>query len=104
MTREEIREVYEGMVESYKRWIEHDADEIKWANDMLKITREDDKRLVEYIWSKGVLTEWEMERYTKAFTGTETKYYLKERARYYRERARDRARLRKAEEMLKIYS
>ena len=104
MTREEIRDFYEKQVAFYKAQIEWSSDQIKWANDELKESRERDRRIVESVWGKGVVTEEEMKLFTKDFQGRDTKYFIKDRAWSYRKRAKDRRRLKEYEKRLQEYS
>ena len=76
-----IAGVFRKQVESCKDMVKFDSEQIAWANDMLKLHRADRVPDVEMI-----------------------TYYTKERRRYYREREKDRERLREAEERLKRWS
>lgn len=93
MKREEIEKVYKKIIESTERSIEWSNKEIEWLNKQIKRSKEEDKKLVEYVWSKGVLERMDMEVFGKDFIGAETKDWLKQRDRQYRSRAKDRKRL-----------
>lgn len=103
MTRDEIRKTLEKSVDFYKENIEWDTEEINWINGMLKREREEDRRIVESVWKQGVLTEMEMKLFTKDFQSRDTKDFLKQRARFYKERKKDRLRLKRTEELLEKY-
>lgn len=81
-------EWYTQQVEWYNRMID-------FANKDLKYERDKDRELFEYVWGKGVITEWEARIYgydINTYVGSETKKILNERNRYYRQRKRDKAR------------
>lgn len=86
MTRAEMREFAENQVDFYKRQIEFDGGQIEYINYELKRSRQADKELVAYVWSKGVVTESDMRIFTKDYTSTETKKLICKRARAYRSR------------------
>lgn len=79
--REVIVNAFRKQVESCKNTVDFDSKQIAWANDMLKLHKADRVPNAEMI-----------------------AYYTKERRRYYREREKDRKRLRKVEEMLEHLS
>lgn len=91
MAEFDMREFYENQVAWYKHNVEFDEQEIAWENEQLKRSRKEDREMVKWVWSKGVLTEWQMKTYgnPKKYQGTETKKILANRRRWYRMKKRD---------------
>lgn len=77
------------ILDTWENCIDSDNKSIAFANEMLKSQRERDRELVEWVWSKGVLTKLDMEVFTKDFKSSETKYWEKDRRHWYRERAKN---------------
>jgi len=72
------REFYEGQIEFANKMIGYAENSLEYTKRQLKRERISDKELVEYIWSKGVVNEFQKETYTKDYKGTDTKKYEKE--------------------------
>lgn len=72
------KEFYEKEIEFANKMIGYDERHLEFIKGQLKRERKADKELVEYVWSKGVVTKFEMEIYTKEFKGTETEKLEKE--------------------------
>jgi hypothetical protein len=91
MTDISMREFYEKEVAWYKHQVEFDEQEIAWDNEQLKRSRKEDRELLEYVWSKGPLTEWHKAIYgdPKKYQSPETKKILASRRRWYRMKKRD---------------
>ena len=56
----DMKAYYARQVEWYTKEIGWHDSEIEWLTKMLNMSRKDDKRLVEHVWSSGVITEIEM--------------------------------------------
>ena len=100
------KEYLEKQVEFYKKEIEFDDKQIKWANQDIQRERERDRSLYEYVWSKGVLTEWEHRYYgmpMKQFKSSTTQKYMNDRARYYRHKKKDIKKLEYYKKQLEEY-
>lgn len=81
------RKFYEGQIEFYKRMIGYAENSLEFNKRQLKRGRKHDRELVEYVWSRGVVTEWEMRLFHKNYKSEEVKKLEKE-ARYERKRIR----------------
>ena len=90
MTRAEINAIYERLVKSATELVESSDKEIKWLNERIKEQRKEDRKLVEYVWSSGVVTRLDMEVFTKDFKSSEMKELLKQRDREYAWRDKQR--------------
>ena len=77
---------------------------LEYANKDIKRIREEDKRVVEYAWSRGVVTEYEYVLFVKGFESVDMKNAKKERARYYARRKKDMLNLKHYEIELKKYA
>lgn len=75
------KEFYEGQIEFAKKMIGFAERSLEFNKRQLSRERKSDKELVEYVWSKGVVTKFEMETYTKDYKGTETKKLEKDSKR-----------------------
>ena len=101
------KEFYEKQVDFYTREVEFDNKQIEWANRDIQRERESDKRLYEYVWSKGVLTEWEYRCYgmpINQYKSHSTKKYINDRARYYRHKKKDIRKLEYYKKQLEEYT
>lgn len=78
------------LIQNQMDLIESSDREIEWLNKEIAERRIKDKNMIEWVWSKGVVNEWEMRCYTKDYKSTEMKSLLKQREREYRWRARQR--------------
>lgn len=84
MTDKEYREMLEKVIETNERIITSSTKDIERYNKELAEQRKIDREMVEYIWSKGVVDEFEMEIYNKNYQSKETKEIIKRRAFEYR--------------------
>lgn len=78
------RECTEKVIEMNERMIASSTEDIKMCNEELAKQRKKDREFVEWIWSSGVVTEWEMNYYNKDYKSEDTKRILKRRAFEYR--------------------
>lgn len=90
MTRDERIDLYRRMIEMSEEAIAFDSDHIMTLNEIIADCRREDRRLVEYVWSKGVVTADEMRLFNKGFMSRETKDWIKCRRRAYKCRSRSR--------------
>lgn len=90
MTREGLEATYRMLVKISTGLIESSDKEIKWLNKRIAEQRKEDRELVEYVWSKGVVTKHDMEVFTKDFKSSEMKELLKMRDREYAWRDKQR--------------
>lgn len=93
MTSETMRNFYNTMIRHYTHNIEFCSGQIEWYTGQIQRSRAKDKEMVEWVWSKGVLTSFEARIYTKDYQSTETKKLIKERAKHYRDRKQSERRL-----------
>lgn len=101
-----FKEFYEKQVDFYTKEIEFDDKQIAWANEDIKRERESDRRLYEWVWSKGVLTKWDMKWYgmpLAQFKSHNTRKYINDRARYYRHKKKDIKKLEYYKKQLEEY-
>ena len=100
------KEYYEKQVDYYTKDIEFDEKQIQWANRDIKYERKRDRELYEYVWSKGVLTEWEMRYYgmpISQYISSTTKKLINDRQRYYRHKKKDMQKLEYYKKQLEEY-
>lgn len=98
------REFYEKQVEWCKRDIDFSDRHIKTMNELIAMERKEEKRIVEYVWRRGVLTDIQMRIYAnpkKPYKTEEHKQYEKDRNREYRRRRESKRNLIKYEALLK---
>ena len=101
MTREQMREFYESQVKFYKKSIEYSTNHIGFLTGQLERSRKEDRELVEWVWSRGVVDKFEMQIYgTGKYQSTETHKLLLERRREYLRRKKEEAKLQKYEKLL----
>lgn len=100
MTTAEMIAYYKRSIEYFKRSIEYDTREIEYLNKEIKRQRAESKRMVNYVWSFGVLKKYELEIYTADYKNTELKKAERDRAKAYRSRKRYEAYIRKYEKEL----
>lgn len=74
-----------SQVEWYKKQIAYNDQEITWLTKQLTASRAEDKKMTEYVWSKGVLTKIEMEIWgdPKKYESNDTHQYKLQRRREY---------------------
>ena len=85
MTKEfDYKEFCIRQIEWYKKQNEFEQKQIGWINEDIKRERARLKEMVEYIWSKGVLTEMDYRMVQKGYETVDLKRYKNQRARYYR--------------------
>lgn len=97
------RNFVERQIEWYKKQIEHDTEDISFINYELKKSRDEDTKIKEHVWSKGVITELDMKIFGSEYVGSRTKKLLEERTRAYRIRKNNGNWLRKYKEYLEQY-
>lgn len=104
MTMNEIRE-------SYKRFIQYELDNIKWyekeikyISEQIKESKASDKELVEYVWSKGPLTKWDMDHYNEKYVSFTTKKLLSDRSKCYYRIKRAKQSIARDEKLVEKYS
>lgn len=100
MTTAEIKKFYESQVTFYAKMLSYNDSEIAFLSGQIKRARKDDKEMVDFVWASGVVTAFEMDRYTKDYTSIETEKLLKERKKEYAARQKNRASL--AEYQIKL--
>lgn len=100
MTTAEMIAYYKRSIEYFKRSIEYDTREIEYLNKEIKRQRAESKRMVNYVWSFGVLKKYELEIYTADYKNTELKKAERDRAKAYRSRKKYEAYIRKYEKEL----
>lgn len=94
MTEFNIKQFYEDQVAWYTKQVEWNNEEIEWLTKQMNMEREEFKKMREYIWSKGVLTKWEMEIWGKNECNTpDFKKYKSQRRTEYRRRKHNLARI-----------
>lgn len=86
---ENMKQFYESQVEWYKKEIEWNNREIEWLTKQLEMCREEDHKMSEYIWNRGVLTKTEMEIWGGKYEGRDTHKYKLQRRREYLRRKRN---------------
>lgn len=86
MTNKEIRNWYEHQIEWYNKVIGWCNRNIEYLTRQLERNRKDDREMVEWVWSKGVVTEWEIKTYGSKYQSAETHKNLLARRREYLER------------------
>lgn len=79
----DFKEFYEKQIEYYKHNVEWCTEQIAWETSMLEKYRKTDRELVEYVWSKGVVTKVEASIFHKGYQSEDTKQALKFRRKYY---------------------
>ena len=89
MTVLEMKKYVEGQIKWYKEEIDWYNKMLEYANNDIKRIREEDRKLVEYVWSKGVIRKYDYTVFTKDFESVDMKKAKKERARYYARRKKD---------------
>ena len=90
MTHEEIKEFYTRQVEFYKKEIEFDNGQIEWETKDIERERKNIERLREYVWSKGVLTYYEMKIWgDKNYKSPDMRRAINTRKRWYTRRKKD---------------
>lgn len=79
-------EYYKGQIEWDKRQLEWERKDLEWNNREIASERAKDRELVEYVWSKGVLTMIDFKIYgdPKKYVGTKTRQYMKWRLGNYK--------------------
>lgn len=88
-SRNEWAGVYKRAMDFDKKMIAFAEKDIERLNREINRCREEDKRIKEYVWSKGVLTKIEMEIYGKKnYKSVEMEKLERERQRAYRDRKR----------------
>lgn len=82
------KEWYEKQVAWYKEQIEWENKHIAWLTRDIEDGRKRDREMVEWVWSKGVLTEWQMKTYgdPKKYESADTHERVLMRRRAYRSR------------------
>lgn len=88
MTTAEIRAFYISQIAFYKRMVEHENNDIEYLNREIKRQRAESKRLVEYVWSAGVLKKYEFETFTADYKNIDLIKAERDRAKAYRSRKR----------------
>lgn len=88
MTTAEIKAFYINQIAFYKSMVEHENKEIEYLNKEIKRQRAESKKLVEYVWSAGVLKKYELETFTPEFKNTDLIKAERDRAKAYRSRKR----------------
>lgn len=78
------RESIENVIKMNESMIASSTDDIKTCNRELAKQRAKDREMVEWVWSSGVVTEWEMKHYNKDYKSEDTKRIIKRRAFEYR--------------------
>ena len=86
----DLKAIQEKMIQTSLKFVESSDREIEWLNKQIAEQREKDRNFVEWVWSKGVVDEWEMGRFTKNYKSEEMKNLLKQRQREYKWRASQR--------------
>lgn len=88
MTNREMAKWYEEMAAWDDKQIAHYSDEIEHLNREIQRERKEDREMVAHVWSRGVLTRWEMATYgdPAKYCGAELWRLLMERNKAYRER------------------
>ena len=84
-----FKEMYDfaiSQIAFYENMVDYDNRDIEFYNWQLKRSREEDRKMVAYVWGRGVVTEWEFNFYNKNYAGSETKYNINRRAKAYRSR------------------
>lgn len=84
MTARELYDFYVGQVAWYEKQIEFNHSEIEYCNRQLKRTRKEDKELKEYALANHP-DDITLRIYSGNYVGTETRKYINERARWYRD-------------------
>ena len=88
------KELATFMVKHFQQMLEVDEWELDNIKKDLARYREEDKKLVEHIWAKGVVTRLDMEIFcVENFMGADTKETLRKRSRVYRDRSYHRKQL-----------
>lgn len=78
------REYIERVYTMNEDLIASTTNDIKAYNKELAEQRKKDREMVEWVWSSGVVTEWEMKHYNKDYQSEDTKKIIKHRAFNYR--------------------
>lgn len=105
-----IREFYEEQVnfyrkqaDFYKKQVEFDNRYIELVTNDIKRVREEDRKCVEYVKSKGAQDKYDKMFLKEGWESVEIKNYKKDRRRWYTIRKHDRAELAKYEAKLTEY-
>lgn len=104
MTAEYFADYFRKMVTFYEGQVKFWSDQIEYYNKSLKRYRKEDREIVEYVWSKGPLTEQDMRIFGKDFKGKDTEMYLMMRRRAYGARKSDIESLENARKQLAYYT
>lgn len=78
------RECLEQVIEINEKLIKRSTEDIEELNRELAQQRKKDREFVAWVWSSGVVVEWEMRHYNKGYKSEETKKLIKRRAFEYR--------------------
>ena len=84
-----FKEMYDFAIRQvafYENMVDYDNKDIEFCNWQIKRSREEDRKMVSYVWGRGVVTEWEFNFYNKNYAGSETKANINRRAKAYRSR------------------
>lgn len=81
-----------ALEQTYKS-LDFDNRQIEWHNKYIKECRQKDRELVEWVWSKGVVTENQMKWFNKDYKSVDTIYHLRQRNYYYRSRKKNKERI-----------
>lgn len=82
------RETIESVIKMNEELIRGSTDDIKMFSKEIAEQRKKDKEMVEWVWSSGVVTEWEMNYYNKDYKSDTTRKLMNRRAWEYRFRKR----------------
>lgn len=83
MTSRQIYDFAVSQMEWHKKQINFDRSQIAFCNRELKRTRKEDKELQEYALSNNP-DRFTVETFSGNYVGSETRKYIKERAKWYR--------------------
>lgn len=85
--RFDYKKFYEERAAWYAKDNEWVNGQIDWHTKQIKKSRTDDRKLVAYVWSQGVVDKHEFNLFCKkGSVSTRTKELMNQRAKYYRQR------------------
>ena len=102
MTEQDFKDLNKKFLEHYRDQLEYDTKEIEWWTRDLQRSRQEDRDLVEHIWSKGPVMELDKKLFcTGKYESQETRRIRLMRNKQYRRRKRDKAQLARYEMLVK---
>lgn len=78
------RETIESVIKMNENLIEGSTKDIKMFSKEIAEQRKKDREMIEWVWSSGVVTEWEMNYYNKNYKSDATRKLMNRRAWEYR--------------------